>query len=474
MKTLGLPFGSHVSALKLMRGLGLNIDIWRSDLDEYLSYFLCSKFGTAYLLEIEKKYAKSGNVREYFKEKQDINWEKFFSDVAITKKENGKEDVGTGIDFDEYNRILISGTDSFYKYIDDFTSYIKEEYPDKEIVLGGPIVRNSTMNFIKNLDCDYINMESCKAYLDYLKDGKIREGFYKKSNGQFEGFGSAGKLKITSPKILEKTDLVNVTEICNIGEEDEAISIHTSDEEYGDFKIIGVSSCYNSCDYCCSKRSLDIPEETWIKTIKDVKEKYELENAVIRIWDDNPSLNSRKYANILSTVSDSFENIRVEGYLDPLSISSKAYKDLFEKFYLNSEHLALFIGRECCDETVSSNIGRKFKGNIRDQKMLDKERENIDKVLDDIKNKEVNHKVLISYIIGPEENHKIYENRIKELEEFKSKSNAEGQFQSLKVLLGTKNYGKYEQKLISSFPGIELSNLDDEFIREFEKLSYKC
>lgn len=474
-KVLGIPLGSHSGVFELMKAYNIDIDyICENDLELLEKPTIGKQFSN-----LERSSLEKGRISEYFKQVHDIPdfWSKYIekSSVILTKpyysqvlKEDTNFKFGLG-DVDYYDIIAISATDNYYKPLESLLTYLNENW-DKPVVLGGQIVRKNTLPKIEKFseNC-LINLGSFEKFLKFVKNNTTpRTGT----------IGNGNILKIDSDKILKKAGYAKVDEFHSEKRDSGGVT-YISEGDVATFNIFGISKCGNGCDYCCSPVSCTVSEDIWINSIKDLSQ--ENNRVYLDIRDDNPLKHTNSYNKIVSEATDRFKHIMLNTYLDPSTLIMLPEAESFlDKLISNpkTEKLIFFIGRECVDEESARKLGRKYNGMIRNQELLDKEKGKIKDVIKKLDKKEIGYKMHIAYVLGPY-NNGVLDRIKKEAEDFVYTNNNDigeisAHIQSLDVFPGTQCYERYKDNLVSDFPGVSISNLENDTIRDFEREDFGC
>jgi hypothetical protein len=462
-KVLGISLGVGTDVFDFMRAYGIEADYIPPDgVREFIGFPTVRRQFSL----LENQMLKEGRAKEYFGSVQKMPefWDKYVNDsVFLAKPVRADERVtqcrSGKIDFKSYDAVAITALDDYHKPLESLLSYL-DGVCQKPAVVGGHIVKDSTIPILEKAPGKALfNKGSFDGFAKFLggsKPGRVIEG--------------GGPLKIDSAKVLMKAGYAVENNFFTEIKDCKGVTC-ISGEPYAHFKILGLSGCGNGCDYCSSPPSLSVSKEVWADAIDRLSRKHK--KAALDIRDDNCFKHPGIYRDIFSRVYSKFDVVKVNTYLDVRNLISNADSErLFESIVSSpkTQDIALFFGRECADEGAAKAIGRKFEGLVRSQAMLDSDKERIKQVIASLDKRGLKYETKISYVLGPGGNEAI-ENIRRDALDLKGCGSGVivPQIQPLYAYPGTECHERYKGDLMSTFPGVSISNLDFENIAEFEK-----
>ncbi|MBU0757623.1 MAG: hypothetical protein KKF44_06140 [Nanoarchaeota archaeon] len=309
------------------------------------------------------------------------------------------------LDFKKFSLLMVSMTTFSYPYIRKLNEHIRKKHPKLPIIAGGAHFQNENTaeKAIKNDLVDIVIIGSIDSFIRFMRDyekknlvfrsqkksiflyaksGQVSENiFYRDVRGGISGKVSRKYNIITTPLIISKK-----------GE----IGIET--------ELLLNNFCPNGCDYCNSPKDLIIvPVKDYID---EINAKAKQENITrISLYDNNPlwKKNRKRTLEFFDEFNSEFGRLpSTVLYMDPSHLVED-YDELagIYKKYLTGRNNHLFFGRETVDEGIAEKIGRKYCGIVRKQDELDKEKQALIRLAEEL-NK--NFTIVINYILTPFEN----------------------------------------------------------------------
>ncbi len=260
-------------------------------------------------------------------------------------------------------------TEEFYKYR-AIARMLKERFPDARIIGGGwhfvrekfdgnEDYRDPVEDVLLAGDTDAVVVGDAQPFVDFVvKHGGSRgeveaPGFYQldSSSGEILGRGSGGY---------------------------PALGEFPYDYRAGtDYMTILLSNvCRNACDYCAGVKTHRplFSTDMVVGGMRKVIGEHGVE--LIKFYDPNmfDPASIGYYEEVFARL-DKGRPIRKHTYLDPAVLLSEEHKERVARMLTKSMILYLFAGRDQVTEEGARILGRRHHGRLKDQRMLDAERD---------------------------------------------------------------------------------------------------
>ncbi len=476
MKIFGISLGGHNKVFEMMRwskGTNPKVEIDHAMvIEEYDD--LKERFSETELSLINSENDET--VKRYLEESiaDDKMWNEFLRSVVVfhendvrseeevlsrnivrsyPKKEVEKlKKMKVGIAPEELNErydvIAISATSDRWPMVKSLVEYLRGNGCNN-IVIGGPIANETSLPFLRKLNC-HINTGCYDKFLEYAAGDKKLPPVIRGSK----------TLKIEKVEELKNSPLAEITYNFSKSKRDKGgITYYGYDDAVAVLDLIGVAGCGNSCSYCCSPRNFNIPQDVWKKVIEGMRSEAGI--ICVNILDDNPFKHVEKYAGIMNRFLDLYKEVLISAYVDPSTIIREGVeRKMIEKIIRKADSATFFVGRECTNQYEARKLGRKWNGKVRDDVRLDKEKKAIkwligklDKHLGD------EYELGIAYIEGGYD----VDNILREMNEFYSKGNGTifAQIQPLDAFPSSECWYRNcrEGTILAPFPGVAISNI---------------
>jgi len=298
--------------------------------------------------------------------------------------------------------IGLSVTNSQYTEYRQKLAKLRSQVPDAIFVGGGPAFMREDGKYKDSVDIglledklDAVNVGHAMPFVEMCYS--LRTERLRRTKTGLEGEISTGLYALKDGKIIgqEKGKMPNIP-----------MPVGITNFIFKRILVYADGSCPNACDYCTCPRGSLTPAESTFRQIKKYAQYFSKDHPLISFSDNNPFMTKKSV--------EFMREIRRRGITTPLSV----YAD--DAMFANPEYMrnlveelgieSIFIGRETSDAQVAAQLGRRLKGKLRDQDLLDR---SIKGLLEF--NRQMREKVAIriGYIVSPFDN----PNSIAKLEE---------------------------------------------------------
>lgn len=294
-------------------------------------------------------------------------------------------------------------TEDYFKLV-PISRIIRKYFPDAVIVGGGPHFVTDNFERIP----DSIEIPLSRRILDAVVVGRAKPviDLVVKHKGDIEDMTGNGFYRLNDKEEVIGKGFGKDPQISNIPfyVYDEENNTRTRYKEKTLVLAIN-ESCRNNCDYCCIKKDttkIDVDRVTsTLRTCLDDKTKR------LHLLDSNPLRSETicSYSKIFQYIDSKNPSVSKMIFLDPSLIANDFKKILHFIYYYKICYV--FLGRECATEEDTNIIGSKYENIIKTQKMLDKEKIAIKRLIEMFKKLSSRTKdstvrdIRISYIVHP-------------------------------------------------------------------------
>ncbi|MBN2423314.1 cobalamin-dependent protein [Candidatus Woesearchaeota archaeon] len=327
----------------------------------------------------------------------------------------GFDDYLKKLKLEKYSLIAVSAPTFSYPYVKKLSDFIRKNYSELPIILGGPHVQKETIKKIieKNI-ADLAISGSIDSFIIFIQD--ISKYDFKKINNKFfpdldeeipEGiYFRNSKLELSGKGISKFRNKEIPFLLCK------------QINDFYETELLLNNLCQNNCGYCNSpKNKINVPIENYLTKINSTIGNSKIMR--ITLYDNNPlwKPNRKRTLAFFDSIKKGYGYIpNTVLYGDP-GFFLEDYDNLTAilKKYFTSFNNNLFFGRETVDGIISKKIKRTYCNEIRDQDRLDKEKEILLKIINGLNN---NFTFVINYILTPFETYETLAKLINEVKEF--------------------------------------------------------
>ena len=261
-------------------------------------------------------------------------------------------------------------TEEFYKYR-ALTRMLKGSFPGSQIVAGGSHFVRERFDGYENYrdpvedalmagNTDAVVVGHAQPFVDFVvkHDGRKEEvetpGFYQLDplSGKIVGHGRSGY-----PAVGELP--------------------YNFREGTNSMDVLLSNVCRNGCDYCAGMKTSARPVFSVDMVVEGMKRAIKETGVdLVKFYDPNmfdPA--SIGYYEDIFVRLDEGRPIRKHTYLDPAVLLSEEHKERVSRMLTKSMILYLFAGRDQVTEKGAALLGRRYHGRLKDQAMLDGERD---------------------------------------------------------------------------------------------------